>query len=86
MTNHCGTPFVQRVSCHSSNRVFAHYDRAHNARLDCELYEQCWMAETAFSALKRRFGSAVGPSVWYRQFCELVLPTAIYNLEQAIKE
>jgi IS5 family transposase len=66
--------------------LFAHYDHAHNARLDSDLYGQCWMAETAFSAIKRRYGSAVGPSAWYRQFRELVLTAAVYNLEQAIKE
>jgi IS5 family transposase len=66
--------------------LFAHYDHAHNARLDSELYGQRWMAETAFSAIKRRYGSAVGPSTWYRQFRELVLTATVYNLEQAIKE
>ena len=44
------------------------------------------MAETAFSAIKRRYGSAVGPSAWYRQFREIVVTATIYNLEQAIKE
>ncbi len=44
------------------------------------------MAETAFSAINRLFGSAVGPSAWYREFRELVLTVAVYNLEQAIKE
>ena len=67
------------------HRLFAHYDHAHNARLDSEAYGQRWMAETAFSAIKRRYGSAVRPSVWYREFRELVLTTAVYNLEQAIK-
>jgi hypothetical protein len=37
-------------------------------------------------AIKRRYGSAVGPSAWYRQFRELVLTATVYNLEQAIKE
>lgn len=68
------------------HRLFGAYDHAHNARLDSELYGQRWMAESAFSAIKRRYGSAVGPGVWYRQFRELVLTTAVYNLEQAIKE
>ena len=68
------------------HRLFAHYDHAHNARLDSELYGQRWMAETAFSAIKRRFGAAVGPSVWYREFRELVLTAAVYNLEQALKQ
>jgi len=68
------------------HRLFAYYNHAHNARLDSDLYRQRWMAETAFSAIKRRFGSAVGLSAWYREFRELVLPAAVYNLEQAIKE
>jgi len=68
------------------HRLFAHYDHAHNARLDSELYGQRWMTESAFSAIKRPYGSAVGPSAWYRQFRELVLIATVYNLEQAIKQ
>ncbi|WP_225335217.1 IS5 family transposase [Halomicrobium urmianum] len=68
------------------HRLFAHYDHAHNARLDSDLYGQRWMAESAFSAIKRRYGSAVRPGIWYREFRELVLTAAVYNLEQAIKE
>ena len=68
------------------HRLFAAYDHAHNARLDSEKYGQRWMAETAFSAIKRRYGSAVGSSAWYRQFRELVLTAAVYNLEQAMKQ
>ena len=68
------------------HRLFAHYDHAHNARLDSGLYRQRWMAENAVSAIQHRYGSAVGPSVWYRQFRELVLTAAVYNLEQAIEE
>ncbi|WP_439330789.1 transposase [Halorubrum ezzemoulense] len=41
------------------HRLFAAYDYAHNVRLDSELYGQRWMAETTFSAIKRRFGPAV---------------------------
>ena len=74
---------VQPVIRH---RLFAHYDHAHNARLGSDLYGQRWMAESAFSAIKHRFGSAVRPSAWYREFRELVLTIAVYNLEQAIKE
>jgi IS5 family transposase len=44
------------------------------------------MAETAFAAIKRRFGAAVRPRAWYREFRELVLTAAVYNLEQAIME
>lgn len=55
-------------------------------RLDSELYGQRWIAETALLAIKRRFGSAAGPSAWYCQFRELVLTATVYNLEQAITE
>ena len=45
------------------------------------------MAETAFSAIKRRFGPAVPPPrVWYRGFRELVVTAAVYYLEQALKQ
>ena len=44
------------------------------------------MAESAFSAIKRQYGSAVGPPAWFRQFRELVLTAPVYNLEQVIKE
>jgi IS5 family transposase len=54
--------------------------------LDSELYGQRWMAETAFSAIKRRFGPAVHPRAWYREFRELVLTATVYNLEQALKQ
>jgi len=68
------------------HRLFAHYDHAHNARLDSDLYGQRWMAETAFSAIKRRYGAAVRPRAWYREFRELVLTATVYNLERAIKQ
>jgi len=68
------------------HRLFAAHDHAHNARLGSELYGQRWMAETAFSAIKRRFGPAVHPRAWYREFRELVLTAAVYNLEQALKQ
>jgi IS5 family transposase len=63
-----------------------YYDHAHDARVDSGLYGQRWMAEAAFSAIKRRYGSAVGPSAWYREVRELVLTATVYTLEQAITE
>ena len=44
------------------------------------------MAEPAFSAIKQRFGAAVRPSAWYREFRQLVLTAAVYNLEQVLKQ
>jgi len=68
------------------HRLFAAHDHAHNTRLDSERYGQRWMAETAFSAIKRRFGPAVHPRAWYRGFRELVLTAAAYNLEQTLNQ
>ncbi|MDB2294666.1 transposase, partial [Halorubrum ezzemoulense] len=68
------------------HRLFAHYYHAYNARLDSELYGQRWMAETAFSAIKRRFGPAVHIRAWYREFRELVVTATVYNLEQSLKQ
>jgi IS5 family transposase len=45
-----------------NHRLFAGYDHAHNARPDSDLSGQRWMGESAFSAIKRRHGSAVRPS------------------------
>ena len=66
--------------------LFAHYDHAHNTRLESELYRQRWVAKIAISAIKRRLGPAVGPSAWYREFSELVLTATVYNLEQPVKQ
>jgi IS5 family transposase len=54
--------------------------------LDSELYGQRWMAETAFLAIKRRFGPAVHPRAWYREFRKLVVTATVYDLEQALKQ
>jgi IS5 family transposase len=44
------------------------------------------MAETAFSAIKRRFGSAVGLTAWYRQLRQLLLIATVYNLERSLDD
>lgn len=70
----------------SDTLLFAAYDHARNARLDSGLYLQRWMAESAFSVIKRRYGSAVRHRAWYREFRELVLTAAVYNLERSITQ
>lgn len=37
------------------------------------------MTETAFSATKRRYGSAASSSAWYCEFRELVLTATVYT-------
>lgn len=66
------------------HRVFASYDHAHNARIDDDLYNQRWMAETVFSSVKRSLGSAVRASFWYREFRELIACFALYNIKIAL--
>ena len=85
-TNPSETPSIQRASgpcCVIGCSLL--YDHAHNARLERNLYGHRRMAETAFSVIKRRFGPAVHPCAWYREFRELVLTATVYNLEQATK-
>ena len=67
------------------HRVFAPYDHAHNARVEDELYNQRSICETVNSVIKRSYGSAVRARVWYRQFREITLTAAVYNLELALK-
>ena len=67
------------------HRVFAPYDHAHNARIEDALYNQRSVCETVNSVIKRSYGSAVRARVWYRQFREITLAAAVYNVEQAVK-
>jgi IS5 family transposase len=66
------------------HREFTPLDAAHNERLDDTLYNQRWMAETAFAAVKCSLGSAVRARSWYRQFREIVLMFAVHNLRQEL--
>lgn len=84
-TNRSETPSVQRASrpCFAigCSLVQSRAQRTVGQRID----SQRWMAETAFSAIKRRFGPAVHSREGYRGFREFVLIAAVSNLEQALK-
>jgi len=67
------------------HRVFAHYDHAHNARIDDDLYHQRSLAESTNSSIKRSQGEALRARDWFRQFREIAIIAGVYNLEQAIK-
>jgi IS5 family transposase len=67
------------------HRIFAPYDHAHNARIDDDLYCQCSVCETVNSVIRRSDGSAVRARAWFRQFREVTLAAAVYNVEQAVK-
>lgn len=61
-------------------RVFAPYDHAHNARIENERYHQRSLCESVNSVIKRLHGGAVRARAWYRQFREISLTAAVYNI------
>ena len=67
------------------HREFRPIDCAHNARIDGSLYGQRALSETVFSTIKRTLGHAVRARAWYREFREIVLMCAVYNIKRAVK-
>ena len=53
---------------------------------DDDLYGQRSMAETVFSSVKRSLGSALRARSWYREFREVALMCAVYNIKKAAKQ
>jgi IS5 family transposase len=68
------------------HREFRPVDCAHNARIDESLYGQRALSETVFSTIKRTLGHAVRARAWYREFREIVLMCAVYNIKRAVKQ
>jgi IS5 family transposase len=62
------------------HREFSSLDRAHNARLDDEIYGQRAVVESVFAAIKQRFGETLRARTWFGQFRELVLKAAVFNI------
>jgi len=62
------------------HREFSSLDRAHNARLDDDIYGQRAVVESIFAAIKQRFGGTLRARTWFGQFRELVLKAAVFNL------
>jgi IS5 family transposase len=54
---------------------------AHNALIDENVYHQRSLIESTFFALKRKYGESLRPRTWYGQFREIVLKSAIRNIE-----
>jgi len=62
------------------------YDHAHNARIDDDLYGQRSISESVFSSVKRSLGVALRARSWYREFRELALMCAVYNIRKAAEQ
>ena len=61
------------------HRVFAPYDRTHNAQIENDLYNQQSMTEAVNSSVKHSHGSAVRAREWYREFRKIVLICTVYT-------
>jgi IS5 family transposase len=66
------------------HREFGSLDRAHNARLDEEIYGRRAVVESVFAAIKQRFGDTLRARTWFGQFRELALKAAVHNLNSAL--
>jgi IS5 family transposase len=58
--------------------------KAHNARIDDELYHQRTMCETVFSLLKDDEGEKLRSRSWHGQFRELTRKCIVHNLSRAV--
>ena len=65
------------------HREFTPLDKAHNARMDADLYGQRAISETVNSSIKQRFGSELTATTWYGEFRELVIKCIVHNLRRA---
>ena len=66
------------------HREFDNLDKAHNARIDDEVYHRRSVAECSFRVLKQRYGDRLTARAWYRQFRELALKVAVKNIDTGI--
>jgi len=66
-------------------REFTDHDRAHNDRQKQQDYGRRWMAETAFSAIKRTITTSVSARSWFLQFREIVLIAIVYNILRKLR-
>ena len=58
--------------------------KAHNARIDDELYNQRSMSETVFAMLKGDDGEKLRSGSWHGQFRELTRRCIVHNLSRAV--
>lgn len=64
-----------------NHREFTQLDKAWNARVDTNRYNQRNANETVNAAHKQKFGAFIRSHVWWRQFRELVIKCVVHNIE-----
>lgn len=62
------------------------YDKAANARMNNDDYNQRQKVESIFSSIKRQYGDDVSSRVWYRQFRDVIATMAVFNIEQIVED
>ena len=60
-------------------------DKAHNARLDDQVYHCRSVVVTVFRVLKQRYGDRLRSHNWYRQFREFTPKCAVKNIDDSLK-
>ena len=65
-------------------REFSSLQKAWNARLDTELYDQRSQSETVNPQLKRKYGAFVRSRCWWKQFRELALGCIVHSLDRTL--
>lgn len=58
--------------------------KAHNARIDDDLYHQRTMSETVVSLLKDGDGEKLCSRTWHGQFREMMRKCIVHNLSRAV--
>lgn len=66
------------------HREFCSLDIGHNARHDADTYHQQSVVESVFFVLNWRYAQTLRAHAWFGQFRELVLKTAVRNVEADI--
>ncbi len=57
---------------------------ANNVRMDNEPFHRGYIVEWIFFTLRKRFGLTFKPRTWFGQFREIVLKTAVRNIEWSL--
>jgi IS5 family transposase len=67
------------------HREFGSVQKAHNARLDEDLYNRRQISEAVFRVLGQRYSSSLSSRSWYRQFREITVKAAVKNIDDSIE-
>ena len=67
------------------HREFGPIQKAWNARMRKELYNQRSQCETVRSSISRKYGSFVRSKKWFKQFREELVKHVVYNIDRFLQ-